>query len=236
VFLAHYGLAMAAKGVSRRESLGTTVLAAQWLDLLWPILLLLGLERVRIVAGLMEASTLDFVHFPFSHSLLAVVAWALALGGLYFIITQRRRGAVVVGSLVLSHWLLDLLVHRPDLPLWPGSAVKVGLALWQSVAVTLALELGCLTLGILIYTRVTRPKDRTGRWGLWTMIVVLVAFFLSSFAGPPPSVSALAIGGLALWVFVPWAHWIDLHRVPVVDDMTSKHPPLTERSLNADGD
>jgi len=184
----------------------------------------------------MEASTLDFEHFPFSHSLLAVVAWALALGGLYFIITQRRRGAVVVGSLVLSHWLLDLLVHRPDLPLWPGSAVKVGLALWQSVAVTLVLELGFLALGVLIYTRVTRPKDRTGCWGLWVMIVVLVAFFLSSFAGPPPSVSALAIGGLALWAFVPWAYWIDLHRAPVTDTSSSRHPPIPERSFIPKGE
>lgn len=221
MFLAHYGAALAAKGVARRDSLGSTVLAAQWSDLLWPILLLTGIEHVRIVAGLMAASPLDFVDFPVSHSLLAVIGWAVVIGGLYFVITRRGRGATIMGLLVLSHWLLDLLVHRPDLPLWPGSTLKVGLALWNSIAVTLALELGLLALGLLIYTRVTRPSDRIGRWGLWTMITVLVAFFLSSFAAPPPSESALAVGGLALWVFVPWAYWIDRHRVPAVDRLSA---------------
>jgi hypothetical protein len=221
MFLAHYGAALAAKGVSRRDSLGSTVLAAQWLDLLWPILLLIGLEHVRIVPGLMEASPLDFVAFPVSHSLLAVIGWALVIGGVYALITLRGRGAIVMGLLVLSHWLLDLLVHRPDLPLWPGSTWKVGLALWNSVAATVTLELGLLALGLLVYTRFTRPRDRIGRWGLWAMIFVLVAFFLSSFAGPPPSESALAIGGLALWAFVPWAYWIDRHRMPLVGTLST---------------
>ncbi|KPJ94144.1 MAG: hypothetical protein AMS18_04310 [Gemmatimonas sp. SG8_17] len=212
MFLAHYGVAMAAKGVSRKESLGSTVMAAQWLDLLWPVLLLLGLESVRIVPGLTQASALDFVHYPFSHSLLAVAGWAVAIGGIYFVATRRLRGAAVVGGLVLSHWVLDLLVHRPDLPLWPGSGLRVGLGLWHSAAVTLVLELGFLALGLAVYARVTRPRDRIGRWGLWTMILVLVAFFVSSFAGPPPSESALGVGGLVLWIFVPWAFWIDRHR------------------------
>lgn len=212
MFLAHYGVAMAAKGVSRKESLGATVLAAQWLDLLWPIFLLLGVESVRIVPGLMQASALDFVHYPFTHSLLAVAGWAVAIGSIYFVTTRRLRGAALMGGLVLSHWVLDLPVHRPDLPLWPGSGIRVGLGLWHSVAVTLVLEFGFLALGLIVYSRVTRPRDRIGRWGLWTMMLVLVAFFLSSFAGPPPSESALAFGGLVLWIFVPWGYWIDRHR------------------------
>ena len=212
MFLAHYGVAMAAKGVSRKESLGSTVLAAQWSDLLWPIFLLLGVESVRVVPGLMPASALDFVHYPFTHSLVSVALWAAAVGGIYYLATRRLGGATVVGALVLSHWVLDLLVHRPDLPLWPGSAHRVGLGLWHSVAVTLVLELGFLAFGLAVYTRVTRPRDRIGRWGLWTMVLVLVAFFLSSFAGPPPSESALGFGGLVLWLFVPWAYWIDRHR------------------------
>jgi hypothetical protein len=95
------------------------------------------------------------------------------------------------------------------------------LGIWQSVGVTLVLEFGLLALGLLVYIRFTRSTTRIGRWGLWTMILVLAAFFLSSFAGPPPSESALGIGGLALWAFVPWAYWIDGHRVPVVDTLPS---------------
>lgn len=212
MFLAHYGVALAAKGVSRKESLGSTVLAAQWSDLLWPVFLLLGVESVRVVPGLMEVSALDFVHYPFTHSLLLVAMWAAAVGGIYYLATRRLRGATVVGALVLSHWVLDLLVHRPDLPLWPGSALRVGLGLWHSIGATLVLELGFLALGLAVYARVTRPRDRIGRWGLWTMVFLLVAFFLSGLAGPPPSDSALAIGGLVLWIFVPWGYWVDRHR------------------------
>ncbi len=99
MFLAHYGAALAAKGVSRKESLGSTVIAAQWLDLLWPIFLLLGIESVRIVPGIMEASALDFEHYPFTHSLLAVAGWAVAIGAVYFVATRRGGGASVIGVL-----------------------------------------------------------------------------------------------------------------------------------------
>jgi len=163
----------------------------------------------------MEASALDFEHYPFTHSLLAVAGWAVAVGAIYFAVTRRGRGASAIGALVFSHWLLDLPVHRPDLPLWPGSNILVGLGLWNSVVVTLALELGFLAVGLTVYSRVTRPVDRFGRWGLWAMIVVLVAFYMGGFASPPPSESAIAYGGLALWIFVPWAQWVDRHRVTV---------------------
>jgi len=205
-------MALAAKRVSSRESLGATVMAAQWVDLLWPILLLLGLEQVRIVPGLMRANSLDFVSYPISHSLLLVLLWGLAGGGVYLLVTRRARGAALMGALIVSHWLLDLPVHRPDLPLWPGSAIELGGGLWDSLAATLALEFGLLGAGLFLYLRATRPKDRVGRWGLWSMVGLLVLFYLSSFSGPPPSESVLAVGGLFLWLFIPWAHWVDRHR------------------------
>jgi len=160
----------------------------------------------------MEASALDFEHYPFTHSLLAVAGWAVAVGAVCFAVTRRGRGASAIAVLVFSHWLLDLPVHRPDLPLWPDSNVQLGLGLWNSLAITLVLEFGILVLGLVVYLKVTRPVDRIGRWGLWAMIAVLVAFYVSSFAGPPPSESAVAYGGLGLWIFVPWAQWIDRHR------------------------
>jgi membrane-bound metal-dependent hydrolase YbcI (DUF457 family) len=212
MFLGHYGLALAAKRVAPRESLGATVTASQWVDLLWPIFLIVGWEQVRIVPGLMAASSLEFVHYPITHSLLAVVGWAILIGGVYFLFTRRMTGSLVLGALVVSHWLLDLLVHEPDLPLWPGSDILLGGGLWNSLPLTLILEFGLFFGGLALYTRATAPRDGVGRWGLWTMILVLALFYLSSFAAPPPSETALAYGGLSLWVFVPWAYWVDKHR------------------------
>jgi hypothetical protein len=213
MFLGHYGLALAAKRVVPRTSLGTLAFAAQWLDELWPILLLLGLERVRIVPGLLPANALDFVHYPISHSLVMVVVWAVVIGTVYGMMRRDRRAGMVVGALVASHWVLDLLMHRPDLPLWPGSRVLVGLGAWRSVPLTLVLELAVFGGGLALYLRATRARDRVGTVALWAMVAFMVLAFLgATFGAPPPGERALAIGGLAIWLFVPWYWWIDQHR------------------------
>jgi len=212
MFLGHYGLALAAKRAAPREPLGATVAASQWIDLLWPLFLILGWERVRIVPGLMAANSLEFVHYPLTHSLLAVVGWGLLVGGGYFLLTRRARGARVIGALVVSHWFLDLPVHAPDLPLWPGSDILLGGGLWGSLPLTLFLEFGLFLGGLLLYVRGTEARDGIGRWALGTMVLTLSLFYLSSFAAPPPSEKALAYGGLTLWLFVPWSFWIDRHR------------------------
>jgi membrane-bound metal-dependent hydrolase YbcI (DUF457 family) len=213
MFLGHYGMALAAKRVAPGESLGSTVTASQWVDLLWPLFLILGWERVRVVPGLMAANNLEFVHYPITHSLLAVLGWGLLFGGLVYLITRRRRGALVLGILVVSHWILDIPVHASDLPLWPGSDIRVGAGLWRSLTWTLVLEFGFFFGGLVLYLQGTEARNRVGGWGLWSMVFLLSLFYLSSFAGPPPSVTAIGYGGLALWIFVPWAVWVDRHRV-----------------------
>ena len=216
MFLGHYGVAFAARRAAPGTSLGTTVLAAQFLDELWPILLLLGLERVRIVPGLMAASALDFVSYPISHSLLTAAGWALLFAGVYFAVRRYGRGACILGATVVSHWLLDAPMHRPDLPLWPGSPTLVGGGLWNSVPATVAIELGLLGAGLALYVRGTRARDSVGRWGLWSIVALLTVFFLGAVAGaPPPSERALAVSTLGLWLFVPWGWWVDRHREPV---------------------
>jgi hypothetical protein len=216
MFLGHYGVALAARRAAPRTSLGTTVFAAQFLDELWPVLLLLGLERVRIVPGLMAASALDFVSYPISHSLLAAAGWALLVGGAYLAVRRDARGAWVVGGAVVSHWLLDAPMHRPDLPLWPGSPTLVGGGLWHSVVATVAIELALFGGGLALYVRGTRARDRVGRWGLWAMVALLAVFFFGAVTGAaPPNERALAISTLGLWLFVPWSAWIDRHREPV---------------------
>jgi membrane-bound metal-dependent hydrolase YbcI (DUF457 family) len=161
----------------------------------------------------MAASPLDFAYYPWSHSLLMSTVWAALIGGAYYAVRRDRRGAWVVAACVLSHWLLDLPMHRPDLPLWPGSGVRVGFGLWRSIRLTLAIEVVLFVAGLGIYLRTTRPRDRIGRWGLWAMILVLVFIYLTGAGGaPPPSERALALGALGLWLIEPWSWWVDRHR------------------------
>jgi hypothetical protein len=212
VFVGHIGLALAAKRAAPLTSLGTLVAAAAFLDLVWPALLLAGVERVRIDPGNTAFTPLDFEHYPFTHGGAAVALWALAFGGVYLARTGYRRGAVVAGVLVASHWALDALVHRPDLPLvWDGT--KVGLGLWNSVPATLGVELAILAAGLLAYVREAPARDGTGRWGLAGLAAfLLVAYLANALGPPPPSVKAIATGGFAQWLLVAWAAWIDRHR------------------------
>ncbi len=154
MFIGHFALAFAAKRAAPRASLGTLFAAAQFVDLLWPTLLLTGMERVRIAPGITVVTPLDFEHYPFSHSLLAVAGWALAFGLVYALLRGgwkvAGRAALVLAALVLSHWLLDALVHRPDLPLWPGGGMRVGAGVWNSLPLTLAVELVLFGAGIWI--------------------------------------------------------------------------------------
>jgi hypothetical protein len=213
MFLGHYGLALAARRLAPKPSLGTTLLAANLADEVWPLLLLLGIEQVKIVPGLMAVSDLDFTSYPWTHSLLVEVLAGLVLGGCYLLARRDRLGALVVAALVPSHWVLDVFFHRPDLPLWPGGP-RYGLGLWNSLPLTLIGEAVIFGGGLWIYLRRTKAIDRTGRWALWGLVAVLVASYLSSLFSPPPlSTTALAWMALVpLWLFIPWGYWIGRHR------------------------
>ncbi len=213
MFIGHFGVALGAKRLAPRVSLGTLFLAAQFIDLLWPTLLLLGIERVRIEAGASGITPLAFEHYPYSHSLLMVGFWALLLGGFHLVMRRNGRNALLLGLLVLSHWLLDLLVHVPDLPLYPGPSPLLGLGLWQSLPLTLLLEGAIFVSGTVIYIRRTRPRDGQGRWGLVGLIALLTLIQIGNLFGePPPSVAAIAWLGQAQWLLVLWGYWVDQHR------------------------
>jgi len=215
MFIGHIGLAMAAKRVAPKPSLGTLTLAAQWADGIWPIFLLLGWEQVRIVPGTTAVTPLLFVSYPISHSLVADFLWGALLGGIYFALRRDRNGAFWLFALVVSHWVLDFVSHRPDMPLWPGGNVY-GLGLWNYVGATLAAEFALFGFGVLLYTRATRPRDRWGSMLLWTFVLVLAVLYVMSVFGPPaPSVTVLAWSGLLGWLFLAWAYWIDRHRETV---------------------
>jgi hypothetical protein len=214
VFIGHFGIGFAAKPVARTASLGTLFLAAQWLDLLWPALLQLGLERVALAAPGSGPIPLEFEHYPISHSLLAVVGWGALFAAVYWAARRNVCVAFVLGLCVVSHWVLDLVVHVPDLPLTPGGAERVGLGLWLHPGIEFAVELALFALGVALYLRTTRAKDRTGVVALWGLIVFLVVLHLANvFGPPPPSVAAIAWVGHLQWLLVLWGWWVDRHRV-----------------------
>ena len=215
MFIGHFGAGFGAKAAAPKTSLGTLFLASQFIDLLCSSLLLIGAERVRIVPGITRVTPLDFEYYPISHSLLAVTGWALLFALVYRVITRYPRGAVVLGLLVISHWFLDLIVHRPDLPLSPGSNIRVGLDLWSSLPGTFIVELLVFAVGVIIYLRQTRAIDSVGKWSLWLLIGFLLVIYLGSLFGPPPpNVSALAWVGQYQWLLIMWGYWIDRHRRP----------------------
>ena len=213
MFLGHFALGFAAKKTAPALSLGTLFLAAQFVDLLWPTLLLLGIERVAIVPGITAVTPLDFTDYPVTHSFVAGLFWACALGMVYALFRHSLRGGAVVGALVMSHWFLDLIVHRPDLPIIPFG-LKVGFGVWNSVALTFIVEFGLLALGVWLYTRYTAAKNRTGTWALWGLVVFLAVIQLANMFGPPPpGVDAIAWAGHAMWLLVLWGYWVDRNRV-----------------------
>jgi hypothetical protein len=139
-----------------------------------------------------------------------VISWGVEL--VYFVLRRNARAAVVLAACVPSHWVLDYVAHRPDMPLFPGGA-RYGLGLWNSFPATLAAEFGLLAIGVAIYLTVTRAKDRTGKWALWSLLIFLPLVYVASvLSPPPPSVQAVAASALAMWLVVPWAAWADRRR------------------------
>jgi hypothetical protein len=216
MFLGHFGVAMVAKRAAPSASLGTLVLAAQLADGLWPIFLLLGIEQVRIVPGITRVTPLDFVSYPWSHSLVADALWAALLAVIYGLWRRNWRVAGWIAALVLSHWVLDALSHRPDVPLWPGGP-KVGAGLWNSLPLTIVAEFVLFIGGACLYLRTTRARDRLGTVLFALFVLALAALYVASLVGPPPpDVRVLAYSALAGWLFVAWGYWIDRHRVPAM--------------------
>ena len=211
MFIGHFGVALAGKKLAPRTSLGTLFFAAQFLDLLWPVLLLAGLEHVRIAPGITRMQPFDFYDYPISHSLLTSIVWGALVALAYFGLRRDARGAWALGILVLSHWVLDVVVHRPDLPLWPGGP-KVGLGLWNSWLAGVGLEVLTFGVGIWLYLRSTKARDAVGRYAFWALMALLFSGGAASLRAVPPDVKSVAIGSLFMWILVLWGWWIDRHR------------------------
>ena len=212
MFVGHLAVALAAKRMEPRVSLSASVAAAFGLDLLWPVLLLLGVETVRINPGDTAFTSLAFDSYPWSHSLLVVLGWSAAGVFLGRVLFSSWRAGTTLGGLVLSHWVLDWVTHRPDLPLWPAGPV-VGLGLWNSVLGTIIVEASLLFVGLWLYVGTTFARDRIGHGSLISLVGVTGLIWATQPWAPlPPSTTAVAYGALILWLLPPWAAWIERHR------------------------
>ena len=210
VFLGHYATGLAAKKISPKTPLPLLLLAAQFIDHLWPLFVLAGIERVAIVPGITAFTPLDFSYYPWTHSLLGAVAWGFLFGAAVFLFRKDRREAMVLGALVTGHWLLDLISHRPDLPVLPGVDMVVGLGLWDSVAGTIVVELSIFAAGIALYLRAAPLTSRRSQIVFWSLIAFLcVSYAANVFGPPPPSVEMIGVAGNALWLVILWAWWVE---------------------------
>jgi membrane-bound metal-dependent hydrolase YbcI (DUF457 family) len=180
--------------------------------MLWSLFILLGIEQAQIHPGDTRVAPLEFISYPWSHSLVMTLVWAAVFGGIYFLVTKYSRGAFWVGLAVLSHWFLDFVSHRADMALYPGGP-RFGLGLYNSLPGTLLVEGVLFAGGIWIYTRKTRPSGKSGVISLWSFVAfVLVLYASSIFAPPAPSMTAVAAGNLLFLPSLFWVSWIERSR------------------------
>lgn len=198
MFVGHYGVSFAAKPAGPRVPLWVWFIAVQWLDVVWSVLVLLGIEKLRIVPGFTQANALDLYYMPYTHGLPGSIALSLVFGGIValFTRTDRARTGLLAAAAAFSHWILDLIVHRPDLPLYDNTA-KVGFGLWQHVALSFPLELIVLGLGAWLYARATTLKRPIVFWGFVVFLAAMQVY--ANFGPPPTSTDAMAIMAVAFY-------------------------------------
>ena len=206
MLVGHFAAAMVAKRIEPRVSLGTTVLASMFPDLLWAIFLLAGIEHVAVVPGV-ATNRMIGLDLVYSHGLLPDIVWAAMFAAIYFGVRKNARGAWVLFAAVLSHWVLDVISHRPDMPLAPGGRTILGLGLWNSLAATILVEGGFWLLAIVLYVRVTTSKNRAGIYGFWIVIALLTWIWFVNITTPPPP---NGVGSLVFFTLViAWAYWMN---------------------------
>jgi len=216
MFVGHYGIGLAAKRFAPQTSLGTMVLAALLADLLAWTLVIAGIEHFAIKTGITATNPLDLYDYPISHSLATDAVWGALLAAGYYFVRRYWSGSLLIFLVVLSHWFLDFIAHRADMPLMPGIPRYYGLGLYNSRIGMIVVE-GLIWLGgVVIYVRATTSKKRLRTVVFWTGVAVLTWLWLFSLKGlpPPGTIEQVAISSLAFMsVTVVWAHWIDDMRV-----------------------
>lgn len=217
MFIGHYAPAAALKPLSARTPLWHLFVAVQFLDYLWAIFILTGIEEARVVPGFLAASNLDLYFMPYTHSLAAAAAWSAAAAMAYRFALNRRAGwagAMLIGAAVFSHWIADLIVHAPDLALYPGSAEKFGYGLWSSVLLSQTIEIALTAASFRLYVAGTRANGAMGHLAPMTVFAAFMGLQLYTLVTPPPAaIEEVAISALLAYsVSAALAFWLDRTR------------------------
>ncbi len=216
MFVGHYAAALALKKFEKRASLGVLFLAVQFVDILFFPFVLLGLERMNIVENFTESTHFELVFMPYTHSLVASLFWAGSAYALFrWLIVKNNSVAIVVALAVFSHWLLDLVTHTPDLPLWSDTSLKLGFGLWNNAMATYVVEAALLVLALWLYLRSTSATSAVGRYGMSVFVVFLLLLNVVNIFGPMQDDSKLVLAVSALtsyFLFAAVAFWLDAKR------------------------
>lgn len=217
MFIGHFAAGMIGKRLAPNVGLGTHLVACQWLDFLWPVFLFTGVERAHVDHSATPVMPVALDYMPWSHSLVMSAVWSLGFFAVLKLAKKTTREAAVVGAVVFSHFVLDVISHRPDMPLWFGAgSPRLGLGLWYSPLATLVVEGSFFALSVALYARHTKASDRIGTWGLWSFVAFLVAVYAANHLAPKPPedlpIAGLAIPAIAMLLFVVWGFWADRHR------------------------
>lgn len=216
MFVGHYAAGLALKKVEKRASLGVLFLAVQFVDILFFPLVLGGIERMNVVENYTQSTHFELEYMPYSHSLLAAVLWSVAAYALFkWAVVKKQSVAVVVALAVFSHWLLDLPVHTPDLPLWLDTSPKFGFGLWNNAIATYVLEAALLLSALWVYLRSTKAATAVGKYGMGIFVGFLLLVNAANIFGPLTVDSKLALAIFALssyFLFAAVAFWLDRNR------------------------
>lgn len=216
MFVGHYAASLALKRFEKRVSLGVLFLAVQFVDIVFFPLALLGIERLNVVENFTQSTHFELVYMPYTHSLVAFLIWSgLAYALFRWVIVKSHSVAVVVALAVMSHWLLDVIVHTPDMPLWSDASLKLGFGLWNNAIATYVLEAALLLAGLWLYIRSTTAVTKTGKYGMGIFVVLLLLINIANIFGPLGSDSQLALAVSALtayFLFAAVAFWLDKKR------------------------
>jgi|SRR5210317_777934 hypothetical protein len=216
MFVGHYAASLALKRFEKRVSLGVLFLAVQFVDIVFFPLVLLGIERLNIVENFTQSTHFELEYMPFTHSLVAFLIWAsLAYAFFRWVIVKSNSVAIVVALAVMSHWLLDVVVHTPDMPVWSDASLKLGLGLWNNAVATYLLEAALLAAGLWLYLRSTSATSKTGKYGMGVFVVVLLLVNIVNIFGPLQGDSkvVLAVTAVAAYLlFAAVAFWLDPKR------------------------
>ena len=216
MFVGHYAASLALKSFEQKVSLGVLFLAVQFVDILFFPFVLAGIERMNIVENFTQSTHFELVYMPFTHGLLASLLWAVAAFAVFrWVVVKKQSVAVVVALAVFSHWLLDLPVHTPDLPLWSDASPKLGFGLWNNAVATYLLEAALLLLALWMYLRSTKATTAIGKYGMPVFIGFLLLVNVSNIFGAPMVDSKIGLSIFALssyFLFAAVAFWLDQKR------------------------